>query len=544
MLRQAPPGRAGPVRRPCVGASLPRLVSASAPKPHRSVRNAAAVLLTRGRGPDLEVLLVERAPELRFFGGYLACPGGVRGPEDGEDLDGDDTSALAACAVREVFEELGPILLPEDLASADRIAATRARMLAAEGSSDEEVAAAARDAWIALRADLPPAAESMRTVCRIKTPPFAPVLYDTVFFHAEVAPGREPDIVRGELVGAVWQRPGQLLDRWRAGEILIVPPVLILLERLIDGDLAAFYARADEIAQHYRAGGLHHVRFSPGVLLAPLRTPTLPPATTTNTLILGTERLWIVDPATPDADEQERLFALLDELQAAGARLEGILLTHHHPDHVGAVEATSKRYGLPVRGHRITLDRVEGAWQRGETLEHGDRIPLGTAPDGTDDWSIEALFTPGHDQGHLCFQESRYGALVAGDMISTISTIVIDPPEGHLATYIASLELLAGRGIGTLYPAHGPAVRDGGRIVQHYIRHRRQRENSLLQALQENGPASARALTQKVYWDARPELLPLATRSLIAGLEKLEEEGRVIRQDGADAPRAIWALVV
>ena len=61
------------------------------------------------------------------------------------------------------------------------------------------------------------------------------------------------------------------------------------------------------------------------------------------------------------------------------------------------------------------------------SLNSGDRIKLGTAPDGSEDWYLEATFTPGHDRGHLVFQESRYGALIAGDMISTIATIMIWP---------------------------------------------------------------------------------------------------------------------
>jgi ribonuclease/clavin/mitogillin len=515
----------------------------------RSVRNAAAVLLTRGRGPALEILLVERAPELRFFGGYLACPGGVRGPEDGGDVDGDDTPALARCAVREVFEELGPLVAPAaalaEARSAESLASARHTMLEAERASDDGAATRAADAWSSVSetfAEVRPV-----PVCRFRTPPFAPVVYDTVFFRIEVAPDREPDIVPGELTGGSWWRPQDALAAWRRGEVLIVPPVLILLEQLTDGDLDEFDARAGRIAASYQDGALHHVRFSPGVLLAPLTTPTLPPATTTNTLIVGTERLWIVDPATPDPNEQTRLFALLDEFLDRGAKLAGILLTHHHPDHIGAVEATSQRFGLEVRGHELTLERVPGVWHRGQPLGDGDRIPLGTSPDGRPSWELEAVFTPGHDRGHLCFRESRYGALIAGDMISTISTIVIDPPEGHLATYIDSLEKLDGYEIGTLYPAHGPAVPDGNRIVRRYVRHRRQREASLVSALSELGPSTPRALAAKVYWDARPELLPLATRSLLAGLEKLEEEGRSERlhdpQLGEQQPaNAIWQL--
>src|SRR5690606_1423736 len=155
------------------------------------------------------------------------------------------------------------------------------------------------------------------------------------------------------------------------------------------------------------------------------------------------------------------------------------------------------------------------------------RIALGTSPDGQDDWQLVAIFTPGHDQGHLCFRESRYGAMLVGDMLSTISTIIIDPPEGHLATYLASLERIQEISMTTLYPAHGPAMKNGERLVQKYIRHRRQREATLQKVLAE-GPNNIDALLPKVYWDADPRLFPFAKRSLLAGLQKLAEEGRAL----------------
>ena len=68
-------------------------------------RDASAVMLVRGTGDALEVFLAERSPELRFFGGYWALPGGVRGPEDGPDDEAlGDTPALLRCGIRELFE--------------------------------------------------------------------------------------------------------------------------------------------------------------------------------------------------------------------------------------------------------------------------------------------------------------------------------------------------------------------------------------------------------------------------------------------------------
>ncbi|MBI5851913.1 MAG: MBL fold metallo-hydrolase [Planctomycetes bacterium] len=500
-------------------------MSATPPTTPAARRAASALVLYRRERGRIEVFLVERAAELRFFGGYHALPGGVRGKEDGPDergnagpgLDGEpDLPPLARCAERELFEETGVLLDPglrTRLAASERDAVRTELLAGAEGATR----------WSSLR---PQAlrADVLAPLCRICTPPFAPVRYDTVFFLAELPQGEQPLVLPGELVGGRFMAPSEALAAWRRGEILIVPPVLILLELLRDGDLAAFASRARAIADRYESGFLHHVRFSPGVVMASVRSPTLPPATTTNCLLVGEERLWIVDPATPDRDEQERLFALIDDLVADGRVPAGIAVTHHHQDHVGAVVATSRRYGLAVRGHPLTLDRLEPGFVRGEPLRDGDRVPLGVAPDGSADWELVARATPGHDRGHLCFRETRYDATFVGDMLSTVSTIVIDPPEGHLRTYLHSLERMLGDPMSTLYPAHGPAMRDGHRLIRQYLRHRRQREATLLEAL-ENGPATLRELVAKVYWDTDARMFPLAERSLLAGLDKLAEDG-------------------
>jgi glyoxylase-like metal-dependent hydrolase (beta-lactamase superfamily II) len=199
------------------------------------------------------------------------------------------------------------------------------------------------------------------------------------------------------------------------------------------------------------------------------------------------------------------------------------------------VHALCRERRLAASGHPRTLERLAPGIPRGAHLQDGDRVALGRSPDGKQGWELEAIFTPGHDQGHLCFRDSRYGAVLAGDMVSTISTIVIDPPEGHLATYLKSLERLEQYSMTTLYPAHGPAVRDGRRLTQKYLRHRRQREAALLQALAEQ-PGDVDALLPKVYWDADERLYPFAARSLQAGLDKLAEEGK------ASEHRGVWRL--
>ena len=110
-----------------------------------------------------------------------------------------------------------------------------------------------------------------------------------------------------------------------------------------------------------------------------------------------------------------------------------------------------------------------------------------------------------------------------GGQVAPIVTGAFDDPQ--------SLERLAQSPMTTLYPAHGPAMRDGHRLVKQYLRHRRQRETALVNALAVGG-LTVDELLRKVYWDADPKLFPFAARSLLAGLQKLQEEGRAVENAG------------
>ncbi|HIG10994.1 MAG TPA: MBL fold metallo-hydrolase [Planctomycetes bacterium] len=481
------------------------------------MRHSSAVLLTRGEGVELEVFLVERAPELRFFGGFWALPGGV---VEGLDRRGETEIKLeisARSALRELFEETG--ILAGSLAAAvapKRRAELRAELLSSDAQGSR---------WWDLAGAVDRAVGDLRLICQFQTPLFAAVRHTTPFFHLHLPLGQEPVIERGELVDGRFFRPEDLVSAWRRGELPVAPPVLYLLGMLRSGDLEDFHRRAKEAGAAVAGGQLHRARFSPGLMLAPLLTDTLPPALTTNAIFVGEERVYLVDPATTDPHEQERLFETMGRWIAAGRKFLGLLLTHHHADHIGAVEATARRFGLAVMAHPETLRRLEflGA-QDGVVLNHGDELDLGHSPDGRGGWRLAVHHTPGHAPGHLVFIENRYRAAIVGDMVSTLSTIVIDPPEGHMATYMASLRYLKDQKIGTLYPAHGPAHIFGDDLLGQYIEHRAEREAQLRLGL-ERGLATLDELLAVVYSDTPRELHSVARRSLLAGLIKLGEEG-------------------
>jgi glyoxylase-like metal-dependent hydrolase (beta-lactamase superfamily II) len=138
------------------------------------------------------------------------------------------------------------------------------------------------------------------------------------------------------------------------------------------------------------------------------------------------------------------------------------------------------------------------------------------------------MYTPGHALDHVCFLESRYQAALVGDMLSTVSTIVIDPPEGHMRTYLDSLQRLLARPVKTVFPAHGPAHQNGRDQIRKLLEHRHLREQKIVQAL-EHGSRDLEQLLPEVYADTVPAAHPVAARSLLAGLIKLEEDGVCVR---------------
>jgi len=147
----------------------------------------------------------------------------------------------------------------------------------------------------------------------ITTPQFILTHYDTWFLHCHIRAEDEVEIWPGEVEEGYFITPEEVLERWRKGTVLIAPPLPLLLHELAHRDCESFLPEARQLGESLNRGELQQIYFSPGVLLAPLRTPTKPPATHTNAYLVGDQKLYLIDPATPHSSEQEKLWELLDE---------------------------------------------------------------------------------------------------------------------------------------------------------------------------------------------------------------------------------------
>ena len=505
--------------------------------------SAAIVPWRRDASGALEVYWVRRSPQLRFMGGWHAFPGGGLSRRDagleiaGQPAGGSETSAsraqgpttgvpelppdvvpgLLACALRELFEETGllttPALMSEDAPSdtVGRLAALRRDLLEGDASFAEVLAAA------------PTTAEPLVFAGRWLTPPVAPMRFDNRFFLLEWPSERtvQPSIIPGELAEGEWIAPARALDRWRDGEVMLAPPIVHLLRVLDEDGPESGLDRLREPEETF-LGPFRRVEFRPDIVLLPLLTPTLPPATHTNAFLIGRDRAILVDPASPIPGEQDRLEAAVDAFLAEGSKVEAIWLTHHHQDHIGGVERMRRHLGVPVLAHPLSAKPLEriGISLDG-TLDDGHEHEL-----GGDGGAFRVCHTPGHTRGHLAFFHEATASLIAGDLVSTLSTIVIDPPEGDMGAYLDSLSAMAKLSPSTLFPSHGPAILDAVAKLEEYHHHRLEREAQILDA-HRRGQTTPESMVAEIYADVPPMVHPIACRQIEAHLARLRGLGEL-----------------
>jgi glyoxylase-like metal-dependent hydrolase (beta-lactamase superfamily II)/8-oxo-dGTP pyrophosphatase MutT (NUDIX family) len=539
---------------------------APAAPPVPAPRPAATLVVVREATqgpPGLEVLLLRRAQRGDPNSGAWVFPGGLVDAADrlaaahstglsaqaANALLGVSANALEyfVCAIRECFEECG--LLFADGRLPDEGTARQWRRQVHRG--ERAWADLCAQAGWTLRLD------RLAYLSHWLTPPGQPKRFDTRFFLALAPEGQVAAHDALETVEHVWLRPSDALTRGAAFKLMTPTrvtlehlgrfptaaalmewaraprPVALVMPRVGQGPEGprpvmpeepawAEIGRLDPLGQGHVSYVLTPgvpVRLSERVIRVTAANGSVMTGPGTNTYLVGggTANRWtVIDPGPDDEAHVQAVLA------AAPGPIEAIVLTHTHLDHSPAARALRAATGAPVAGRwpvhpqgqdeRLVLDRE---------LHHGQRLVCG--PEA----HLRVWHTPGHASNHLCFELEEEKLLFTGDHVMQSSTVVIHPPDGDMAAYLSSLRNMLELDLEWLAPGHGFLMTGVRQVLEGLIAHRLQREALVVQAVARLGPATVPALREQVYAGLAAALEPMAERSLLAHLLKLQAEGRV-----------------
>jgi len=289
------------------------------------------------------------------------------------------------------------------------------------------------------------------------------------------------------------------------------------------------------------------VSVAPGVRRITCANPSPMTCTGTQTYLVGTREVAVIDPGPENPGHHAAIEAAL----APGARIAAILVTHSHRDHSPGAAELSARWQAPVIGfgpHGAGMSAVMRDLAARGGLGGGEGADTAFAPDRTladgqslmaGETTITALHTPGHLSNHLCFALPG-GVVFTGDTVMGWATTLVSPPEGDMAAFMASLARLSRRDDRLFLPGHGPPVTEPAALLAAQTAHRETRAEQILAALSA-GPATPGALAEAIYADTDPRLLPAARRNVLATLIWQMQAGRVA-VDGALGPDAVFRL--
>jgi recombination protein RecT len=524
-------------------------------------RPAATVLLLRDAQDGIEVLMTRRSPTASFAPGAYVFPGGTIDAADAQVHDiaahrpGQEGQRLtqAVAAIRESFEELGVLL---------------ARHPDGRAADAQDVAALDRGQPLIEQCrarDLVLAADQVFVLAHWITDRDLPRRFDVPFLVARMPEGQSPVADEAEQFEPVWVRPADALARHAAGSFFMIFPTIRTLERLAKFDSvqavldacaggqplwtscprAGFLKGADaRYMEHEMAYGelalvspdgqiVHHLDWrceQPVPLLKNVMRLTAPnPGAMTGP---GTNSYLVGDPATgyvaidPGPNEPEHLERLW---RAAGGDIRMIVCTHSHPDHSpGARPLQALCSGKPpILGlPSAPTARAASEFAPDRSLADGEELVL---EGGGLRHTLKVVHTPGHAANHLCLVLLEDGLLFSGDHILNGSTTVVDPPDGDMTAYLDSLDRLSAacekHGIEFIMPAHGYVLGFAAQAIGHLKAHRLQREAKVIAAMQARPQGTLQDWVELAYDDVPTRMWPVAQRSLLAHVQRIEALG-------------------
>lgn len=284
------------------------------------------------------------------------------------------------------------------------------------------------------------------------------------------------------------------------------------------------------------------VPISKGVLRLTVNNPSPFTFHGTNSYVVGSDTLAVIDPGPEDEAHLEALIRTI-----AGRPVSHIFVSHTHRDHsplAARLKALTGARTVAEGPHRPARPLHLGEVPALDASSDTDFVPDLVVADGQvvegEGWRIGTVLTPGHAANHAAFSLEGTGILFSADHVMAWSTSIVAPPDGAMSDYMASLDRLIERDDRIYLPGHGGPVTSPKRFVRGLKAHRKMRERAILERLRA-GDRSIAEIVRAIYRDTDPRLHGAAALSVFAHLEDLVGRGEVVcagvpALDGTYAP--------
>lgn len=284
------------------------------------------------------------------------------------------------------------------------------------------------------------------------------------------------------------------------------------------------------------------VEVAPGVARITVNNPSAFTFHGTNSYLVGTDTLAVIDPGPQD---EAHLAALLKAIN--GRPVSHIFVSHTHVDHSPLARRLAQETGATVLAegpHRparpLRIGEINPLDASGDT----DFVPDAALPDDAltqgDGWALRTIHTPGHTANHVVFALEGTGIVFSADHVMAWSTSIVAPPDGAMSDYMASLDRLLQREDRVFLPGHGGAVTQPSAFMRGLKAHRKMRERAIVERLR-NGDRTIAEMVAAIYRDTDPRLYGAAGLSVLAHLEDLASRG-VVTAEGEPSIDGVFFL--
>ena len=216
--------------------------------------------------------------------------------------------------------------------------------------------------------------------------------------------------------------------------------------------------------------------------------------------------------------------AIKKALQEENISISETILTHWHGDHVGGQEHLQE-LSPETKFYKNTPSDGQLDIKDGQTFQ-------------VEGATLRTIHSPGHTQDHMALILEEEDAMFTGDNVLGYGTAVFE----DLGTYLSSLEKMRGVFKGRAYPGHGPEIKDGPSKILEYIRHRKMREDQVIQVLKsgkggkgvavgEPNAWTSMEIVKVVYKDVPENLHIPANGGVMQILTKLEGEEKIVQDE-------------